>query len=94
MVSANFRLAFSISTGIIKKLLKATINKKKNHNKIVMLARIKLNSIESKISEALINNEISHQDFMTIINQEKKYREVKEGIRMINSQRSDLKKLT
>ena len=94
MVSANFRLAFSISTGIIKKLLKATINKKKNHNKIVMLARIKLNSIESKMSEALINNEISHQDFMTIINQEKKYRELKEGIRMINSQRSDLKKLT
>ena len=94
MVSANFRLAFSISTGIIKKLLKATINKKKNHNKIVMLARIKLNSIESKMSEALINNEISHQDFMTIINQEKKYRELKEGIRMLNSQRSDLKKLT
>ena len=94
MVSANFRLAFSISTGIIKKLLKATRNKKKNHNKIVMLARIKLNSIESKISEALINNEISHQDFMTIINQEKKYRELKEGIRMLNSQRSDLKKLT
>ena len=59
-----------------------------------MLARIKLNSIESKISEALINNEISHEDFMTIINQEKKYRELKEGIRMINSQRSDLKKLT
>ena len=59
-----------------------------------MLTRSKLNSIESKISEALINNEISHQDFMTIINQEKKYRELKEGIRMLNSQRSDLKKLT
>ena len=59
-----------------------------------MLAKSKLNSIESKISEALINNEISHQDFMTIINQEKKYRELKEGIRMLNSQRSDLKKLT
>ena len=38
-----------------------------------MLARIKLNSIESKISEALINNEISHEDFMTILNEEKKY---------------------
>ena len=37
-----------------------------------MLARSKLNSIESKISEALINNEISHEDFMTIINKEKK----------------------
>ena len=36
-----------------------------------MLARSKLNSIESKISEALINNEISHEDFMTIINEKK-----------------------
>ena len=34
-----------------------------------MLARSKLNSIESKISEALINNEISHEDFITIINE-------------------------
>ena len=38
-----------------------------------MLARSKLNSIESKISEALINNEISQEDFMTIINEENKY---------------------
>ena len=36
-----------------------------------MLATCKLNSIESKISEALINNDISNEDFMTIINEEK-----------------------
>ena len=71
IISASFSLAFSISTGIIKKLLKTTRNKKKKHNKIVMLARNKLNSIESKISEVLINNEISHEDFMMIINEEK-----------------------
>ena len=59
---------------------------------MVMLASGKLNSIESKISEALINNEISHEDFMTIINEEKKYRELKESIRMMNSQRSDVEK--
>ena len=57
-----------------------------------MLARSKLNSIESKISEALINNKISHEDFMTIIKEEKKYRELKERIRMMNSQRSDVGK--
>ena len=51
IISASFSLAFSISTGIIKKLLKTTRNKKKKHNKIVMLARNKLNSIESKISK-------------------------------------------
>ena len=71
MASASFGLAFSISTGIVKKLLKATRNKKKKHNKIVMLARRKLNSIESKISEGLINNEVSDEDFMAIINHEK-----------------------
>ena len=54
-----------------KKLLKTTRNKNKKHNKIVTLARSKLNIIESKISEALINYEISHEDFMTIIHEEK-----------------------
>ena len=68
MMSASFSLAFSITTGFVKKFLKTIRNKKKKHNKIVMLARSKLNSIESKISEALINNEFSQVDFMAIIN--------------------------
>ena len=54
-------------------MIKTTINQKKKHNKIVMPARSKLNSRESKISEVLINNEVIHEDFMTIINEEKKY---------------------
>ena len=58
-----------------------------------MLARSKLNSIESKISEALINNEINHEDFMTIFNKERNYRELKESIRMMTSQRSDTEKI-
>ena len=91
IVNASFSLAFSISTGIVIQLLKTTKNKKKKHNKTVMLARSKLNNIESKISEALINNEISHEDFMMIINEEKKYRELKESVRMMNM---ILKKLT
>ena len=57
-----------------------------------MLARSKLNSIESKTSEALINNEISHEDFTTIVNEEKNYRELGEDIRMMKSQRSDTEK--
>ena len=51
-----------------------------------MLARSKLSNIESKISEALMNNQISHEDFMTIINEEKNYRELKESIRMMKGQ--------
>ena len=54
-----------------------------------MLAKSKLNSIESKISEALIYNEISHEDFMIILNEEKKYRELKESI-----QKSDVEKVS
>ena len=84
--SAGFSLAFQLSTGLVKKLLKATRNKKKKHNKIVMLARSKLDSIESKISEALINNEINYEDFMTIIDEEKNCRELKKSIRMMKGQ--------
>ena len=58
-----------------------------------MLARSKLNSIESKISEALISNEIKHENSTTIIDEEKKYRELKERIRMMNSQRSDAEEI-
>ena len=47
-----------------------------------------MNSIESKIYEALKNNKISHEDFMTIINVEKKYRELKESIRMMKSKKN------
>ena len=78
--------------GIVKKLFKTT-KKKKKKNKIVMLSRTKLNSIESKISEALIKNEISHEDFMAIINEERIYWELKESIRTMNSQRSDTEKI-
>ena len=81
-----------MSTGIVKTLLKTTRNEKKKHNKIVMLARSKLNSTESKISEALLNNKITHEDFTTIINEEKNYRELKESIRMMKTQRSDTEK--
>ena len=68
-------------------------NKKKKHSKIVILARSKLNSIESKISETSVNNEINREDFTTIIIKEKNYCEFKESIRMMNSQTSDTKKI-
>ena len=58
-----------------------------------MVARRKLNIMESKISEALINNEISHEDFLMIVNEEEKYRKLKESIRMMNSQRTDSEKI-
>ena len=58
-----------------------------------MLARSKLNIIESKISQAQMDNEISHEDFETNTNEEKKYRELREVIRMMNSERRDAEKV-
>ena len=83
-------LCVFITAEVLKKLLKITQNKKQKHKEIFMLARSKLNSIESAISRALIDNENSHEDFTTIINEERNCRELKESIRMMKSQRSDI----
>ena len=94
IMSASCSLKFSVTTGFLKKILKTIRNKNKKHNKVVMLFRSKLNSMESKISAALINNAISHEDFMTWrLNEEKKYRELKKSIRMMNNQWSDVAKI-
>ena len=58
IIGASCGFTFSVTSGFVKKFLKTIRNKKKKHNKIVMLARSKLNSIESKISKALMDNEI------------------------------------
>ena len=80
MMSASCSLAFSITTGFVKKFLKTIRNKKKKHNKIVMLARSKSNSIESKISEALINSEISHEDLEQLLMKKKNIENLKKAL--------------
>ena len=65
IVSARFSLAFSLTPEIIKKLLSITRNKMKKHNKLFMLAKSKLNSIQALISQTLIDLEISHENFKT-----------------------------
>ena len=57
IASAIFTLFFSLTTGIIKTLLSIT-NKK--HDKILVLAKSKLNGIETLVSQALIDMEVSH----------------------------------
>ena len=68
IASASFTLIFSLTTGIVKELLNITRNKKKKHDKILILAKSKLNTIETPISQALIDLEISHEEFLTILN--------------------------
>ena len=67
IASASFTLIFSLTTGIIKKLLSITRNKKKKHDKILVLAKSRLDSIENLLFQALIDMEISHEEFNAII---------------------------
>ena len=85
IASASFSLVFSLTTGIIKKLLKITRTKKKKPNKIVMLAKNKLNSIDTLVSQALIDLEISHEEYKSVINEKERYEEIKEGTKNIKS---------
>ena len=64
----SFSLVFSLETGIIKKRLVITRNKKKKHNKIVILAQRKLNSVKTLICHTFIDLEISHE-FRKIANE-------------------------
>ena len=66
-----------------------------------MLAKSKLNSIETLISQALIDMEISHEEFITILKEKDKYEKMKDNLRSENekyeimrlcSVKSDLKK--
>ena len=74
IAGASFALIFSLTAGIIKKLLSITRNKKKNHDKILMLAKSKLNSIEALVSQALIDMEIRHEEFDTFMKEKRKYK--------------------
>ena len=74
IASASLTLIFSLTTGIVKKLLNITRNKKKKHDKILMLAKSKLNSIETLVlSQALIDMETSHEEYMAILNEKDIY---------------------
>ena len=86
IASASFTLIFSLTTGIVKKLLNITRNKKKKHDKILMLTKSKLDSIEPLVSQALIDMEISHEEFKAIIWGKEKYERVKENVRSVSEQ--------
>ena len=80
IAGASFTLIFSLTTGIIEKLLSITRNKNKKHHKILTLAKIKLNSIETLVSQALIDMEISHGEFVAIFKEKDEYEKMKENV--------------
>ena len=84
IASASLTLIFSPTAGIVKKLLNITRNKTKKHDKILMLAKSKLNSIETLVSEALIDIKISPGEFITILKEKDKYERMKDNLRSEN----------
>ena len=84
IASASFTLIFSLTTGIVKKLLSVTRNKKRKNDKILILAKSKLNNIEALISQALIDMEISHEKFIAIFKEKDKYEKIKENLKSEN----------
>ena len=79
IAGSSLTLIFTIGTGISKSLLKLTKKRKKKHNKIIVLAKNKLNTIDTLLSSALNDSEISHEEF-TNINEENIYEIIKESM--------------
>ena len=93
IASASLTLIFSLTIGIVKKLSNITRKKKKKHDKVLMLAKSKLNSIKTLISQALIDMDISHKEFITILNEKEKYDNMKDNLRSENEKSHEIMRL-
>ena len=85
ITGASVTLIFTVTTRIVKKLLNITRKTKKKHNKTIALARSKLNIIENLISQALIDFEITHEEFSKIIYEKNNYEQIIDNIRSVKS---------
>ena len=81
IVGASLTIIFTVTTGVVQKLLNITRKKKKKHNKIIAIARNKLNIFETLISQALIGFNISNEEFSKIIYEKNNYEQIKDNTR-------------
>ena len=81
IAGASLTLVFTIGTSISKSLLKLTKKRKKKHSKIIVLAKNKLNTIDTLLSSSLNNSKISHEEFTNIITEANIYENIKENIK-------------
>ena len=85
IAGASLTVLLTVTTGIVKKLLSITRKKKKKHNKVIALAKSKLNIIETLISQSLIDFDISHEEFSKIIYEKNNYEQIRDNIRSLKS---------
>ena len=83
IAGSSLTLIFTVTTEIVKKLLNVTRKKKKKHDKIIALAKNKLNIIETLMSQALSDFDISHEEFAKILDGKSKYEGIKENIKNV-----------
>ena len=81
IAGSSLTLIFTIGTGLNKSLLRVTKKRKKKHNKIITLAKSKLNMIDTLLSSALNDSKISHEEFTNIITEKNTYENMKENIK-------------
>ena len=81
IAGSSLTLIFTIGTGISKSLLNVTKKRKKKHNRIIALAKNKLNAVDTLLSSALNDSKISHKEFSNIINEANIYENIKENIK-------------
>ena len=81
IAGSSLTLIFTISTGVNKSLLRVTKKRKKKHNKIIALAKSKLNMIDTLLSSALNDSKRSHEEFTNIITEKNTYENIKENIK-------------
>ena len=86
IASVSLTLIFSLTTGIVRKLLNITRNNKQKHNNILMSTKSKLNSIETLISQTFIDLDIRHEEFIRILKEKDKYERMKENLRSKNEE--------
>ena len=94
ITGASLTLIFAIGTGISKSLLKLTKKRKKKHNKIIVLAKNKLNTIDTLLSSALNDSKICHEKFSNIITEANIYENIKENTKEFTTEPSTKEKLT
>ena len=85
IAGASLTLIFTITTGVVKTFLNISRKKKKKHSKIIALARSKLNIIENLISQALIDFEITHEEFSKIIYEKNNYEQIIDSIKSVKN---------
>ena len=94
IASSSLTLIFTIDTGVSKSLLKVIKKRRKKHNKIIALAKNKLNTIDTLLSSALNDSKVSHEEFSNKITEANIYENIKENIKELTAEPSTKEKLT